>query len=207
MESVREAVAKLQEAWPHIVQETRLALGSELFYQAMVYHCLRGCANVPVGQLGMNVKMRIMNPVSELFKKLDSLKHENYRGGFEPIPDVCLFSSDVQADWRRRNREKTLASLLVAIEIKASEREGARLRTGEIITDIEKLAAHKEEALARGTSFCPVMMIIDTAPNESERMTQESLRESQAAARALSVGFMYASPQSVINTLESGIHG
>jgi hypothetical protein len=155
----------------------------------------------------MNVKMRIMNPVSELFKKLDSLKHENYRGGFEPIPDVCLFSSDVQADWRRRNREKTLASLLVAIEIKASEREGARLRTGEIITDIEKLAAHKEEALARGTSFCPVMMIIDTAPNESERMTQESLRESQAAARALSVGFMYASPQSVINTLESGIHG
>jgi hypothetical protein len=27
MESVREAVAKLQEAWPHIVQETRLAPG------------------------------------------------------------------------------------------------------------------------------------------------------------------------------------
>lgn len=195
------AVQKLVRAWPFIVAECRQVLGSELHYQAVVYHCLRRHGEVPLGQLGMNVKMWIDRPVSELFQKLDAKKHEDYGGGFEPIPDVCLFSPHVAADWRRRNRDKTMAALLLAIEIKASEREAKRLLPDEIIKDITKIAAHRQEAKARGSSFFPVMMVIDTAPDPSERMTSESLSESEAKAQELSVGFMYVSPSSEINTL------
>jgi len=91
----------------------------------------------------MNVKMWIDNPVSELFRELDLKKHEDYRGGFEPIPDVCLFSPDVEADWQRRKCDKTLAALLLATEVRVSERNDGRLRYGEIIRDITKIAAHR----------------------------------------------------------------
>ena len=148
----------------------------------------------------MNVKMWIDNPVSELFRRLDLEKHEDYRGGFEPIPDVCLFSPSVDADWRRRRKE-TLAALLLAIEVKASEREKSRLGPGEIVRDIMQLSAHRQEAEARGSSFSPVVMIVDTAPEPAERKTPKSLSESEARARELSVGFLYVSPSSEINTL------
>lgn len=201
METIQEASLKLIAAWPHIVTECRLAFGSELYYQAVVYHCLRVHGPVPASQLGMNVKMRIKNPVSDLFKKLDARKHKDFHGGFEPIPDVCLFSSCVGADWRRRNHEITLSSLLLAIEIKASERHNGRLRVGEIVDDIEKLSAHRQEAIARGSSFLPVMMVIDTAPEPAERMTPIGLRDSQLAARELAVGFMYVSPTDATTTV------
>jgi hypothetical protein len=203
METSQEAIAKLLKAWPHIVSETRQALGSELYYQAVVYHCLRVYAQVPIRQLGMNVKMRIMNPVSELFETLDARKNERFRGGFEPIPDVCLFSTRVGGDWRRRNREITLSSLLLAIEIKASERQDGRLRANEIISDIAKLAAHREEAVARGSSFVPVMMVIDVAPRPRERMRAESVRRSQAIANEMGVGFMYVSVDTALTTVRS----
>ena len=56
----------------------------------------------------MNVKMWISEPVTPLFQELDEKKHEQFRGGFEPIPDVAMFSEDVNGDWRRRNNEQTL---------------------------------------------------------------------------------------------------
>lgn len=132
------AKLKLIAAWPHIVTECRQVLGSELHYQAVVYHCLRAHAQVPLAQIGMNVKMMITSPVSDLFRELETKKHEDFRGGFEPIPDVCPFSPRVGADWRRRNNEVTLSSLLLAIEVKASERQNGRLRCGEIVNDIKK---------------------------------------------------------------------
>lgn len=199
--SPEDAVQRLVRAWPFIVAECREVLGSELHYQAVVYHCLRHHGEVPLRQLGMNVKMWIENPVSELFRELDLKKHEDYRGGFEPIPDVSLFLPSVEADWRRRKRKETLASLILAIEVKASERNKGRLGPGEIIRDITKVAAHREEAKARGSSFSPVMMVIDTAKDLSERMTSESVSRSEARARELSVGFMYLSPSDDINTL------
>ena len=201
MNTPKDAVQRLARAWPSIVAECRRVLGSELHYQAVVYHCLRLHGEVPLAQLGMNVKMWIDDPVSELFQELDLKKHENYRGGFEPIPDVCLFSPHVEGDWRRRRRKETLETLLLAIEIKASERADSRLGPGEIIKDITKVAAHHQEAQARGLSFFPVVMIIDTAPEPSERMTTYSLSESEARARELSVGFLYLSPSDEINTL------
>jgi hypothetical protein len=87
-----EVGAALLSAWPRIIEETRLVLGSELHYQAIVYHCLRVYGPIPVGQIGMNVKMWIANPVSPLFQQLDKRKNELYQGGFEPIPDGCLFT-------------------------------------------------------------------------------------------------------------------
>ena len=202
LNDINDAKQKLVMAWPHIINESRLALGSELFYQAVVYHCLRTYGQVPIEQLGMNVKMYIANPVSQLFRVLDSRKHSDYQGGFEPIPDICLFSQTVQADWRRRNKTITLASLLLAIEVKASERAKGRLRSGEIIGDIEKLAAHRQEAEAYGASFFPVMMVIDTAPLANERMTNKSLLASQAKATEHKVGFLYISPTLEINTVK-----
>jgi hypothetical protein len=148
----------------------------------------------------MNVKMYISDPASDLFKRLVSRKHPAYRGGFEPIPDVCFFSSHVGADWRRRKSATTLASLLLAIEIKASERKNGRLRIGEIKTDIEKLAAHRDEARAKGYSFLPVVMVIDSA-DKSECMTAQSLEEAQAIAVQLAVGFMYLSQKTEFSLL------
>ena len=46
-------------------------------------------------------------------------------------------------------------------------------------------------------------MIIDTAPERSEQMTSYGLRESEARARELSVGFLYVSPSDETNTLPS----
>ncbi len=201
MKTKEDAKQCLLDAWPYIVSESRTVLGSELHYQAMVYHCLRAYGNAPIDQIGMNVKMWISSPVTELFRSLDARKHQNFRGGFEPIPDVCLFSPEISGDWRRRNNHNTLQSLLLAIEVKASERKGGRLRTGEIIGDIKKLAAHREEAEARNTNFFPVMMVIDTAPGDAEKMTGHSLSQSEAAASDLGVGFLYVAPDSVRNSL------
>jgi hypothetical protein len=83
---------------------------------------------VPSRQLGMNVKIWITDVVSELFRKLDEKKHPEFRGGFEPIPDVVSFRPEIEGDWRRRNREKTLRQMLMAIEVKASERYLGRPR-------------------------------------------------------------------------------
>lgn len=201
MKSQHEAAAALIRAWPKIVEETRLVLGSELHYQAMVYHCLRLHGSIPLSQIGMNVKMWISDPVSELFQVLDRRKKEIYQGGFEPIPDVCLFSEAVAGDWRRRSYEKTMESLLLAIEVKASERAAGRLRLGEITSDILKLQAHREEARGRRGDFIPVMMVIDTAPIPKERMTPASLAESQLLAREAKVEFLYVSQENQICSL------
>jgi len=141
----------------------------------------------------MNVKIYIEDVQTDVFKKLDQRKHENYRGGFETIPDVVLFSPDVNADWRRRNRAVTLTTTLIAIEVKASERAGSRLTFSEIGRDIEKLAAHRDEARYRQADFLPVMMIIDTAPNINERMTEASLEKCKLYSNEMDVPLMYFS--------------
>ncbi len=127
-------------------------LGSELHYQTLLYHCLRAHGRVPSGQLGMNVKMWITGVVTDLFRGLDEKKRPDYRGGFEPIPDVVIFRHDIHGDWRRRNRDKTVKRALMAVEVKASEREKKRLGPKEIVDDVLKLEALRIEALHRGGS-------------------------------------------------------
>ena len=205
MDSKLRATELLRKRWGTICDECLSVLGSELHYQAMVYHCLRLEPEIPATQIGMNVKMWITDPVSDLFRRLDQKKHEPYRGGFEPIPDIVLFAPDVNGDWRRRNRKITLQKMLLAIEVKASERSKSRLGLSEIKRDIEKIHAHAEEARYRDGDFYPVMMIIDSAPEHAERMTQRSLDASYEFARSSDVGFMYVSHEKNICHLSCGV--
>lgn len=168
-------------------------MGSELHYQALIYHCLRNVGEVPFKQLGMNVKIWITGVVSEFFKKLDLKKKEGFRGGFEPIPDLLIFSPEINGDFRRRNRVNTLRHMLLAAEIKASERYQNRLRLGEVIDDILKLDALREEARARESDCVPAVIIVDTAPEETKRMRSHALKEARDAAFSYSVCFFYLS--------------
>ena len=63
MQTRDDALGALQRAWPPFVAECRSVLGSELHYQALLYHCLRAHGSVPSRQLGMNVKMWITDVV------------------------------------------------------------------------------------------------------------------------------------------------
>jgi len=182
----------LLAAWPRLVAECRQVLAGELHYQAMVYHTLRS-AGVPLTQLGMNVKQFITDVVSARFRQLDERKHVDFRGGFEPIPDVMIFGAEARGNWQRRSAEVTLRTMRLAIEVKASERANSRLSFREIFGDLEKLAAHREEVRHRGSDFLPVMMIIDVAVPEKERMTAPDLARSRELATKLSVALLYVS--------------
>ncbi len=194
MNNQKEAIEAIRKAWPLIKKDCLNVLGSELHYQAMIYHYLRTQGGVPLEQIGMNVKMWIDNPISDLFKNLDLRKKEEYQGGFEPIPDIVIFKPSINRDWRRRNNQETLLNMLVAIEVKASERKNSRLQPSEVKNDIEKLAAHRKEVQAREADMFPVMLIIDSAPIKKERMTKQALDQSQNLAAELGVGFLYTSP-------------
>lgn len=202
MKSIEEAKIIFNDTWSEIKNECMNVYGSELHYQAMIYHCLRNYGNVPKEQIGMNVKMWIDNPVSKVFQDLVRKRHEDYRGGFEPIPDIVLFSPNINSDWRRRSYKNSLNNMFVAIEVKASEREKSRLRPKEIITDIEKLDAHRIEVENRGAAMFPVMLIIDSAPLDKELMTNAGLEESRLKAEELNVALLYISKYREINTLK-----
>ena len=206
--SIPDAIAALDRAWPQMIDECRAVLGSEQHYQAVVYYCLRNSGAVPRAQIGMNVKQWITLPISPLFQEWDNRKHEDYRGGFEPVPDAVIFRPEIQADWRRRNREETLRCMLLAIEIKASERAKGRLRSGEVVRDIRKLDAHRTEVRHRGGDMHPVMMIVDTAPTSAERMTGWAREESLKAASEHNVSLLYVSREEALAVwaIETGIH-
>ncbi len=202
MKTLQEAQTALVQAWPAIQNECLGVLGSELHYQAMIYHCLRNHGSVPRQQLGMNVKMWIREPVTDLFQRLAISKNKDYQEGFEPIPDVVIFDDGIGSDWRRRNNEKTLLHMLIAIEVKASEREKGRLRPKEIITDVEKLVAHRSEAEHRGGQLLPVILIIDSAPLEKERMTADTLKKVIQTAADNNVELLYCSQHSSYSSLD-----
>lgn len=194
LKNKEDVIKVINDTWPHIIAECRQVLGSELHYQAMLYHCFRAYGGVPVDQLGMNVKQFISNPTTPLFKKYNEKRHPEYQGGFEPIPDIAFFSKGVEGDWRRRNRDNTIQHIIGVIEVKASERDQGRLRPKEVIDDIKKLAAHREEVLHRGGDMATIMMVIDTAPEPKERMTESSLSQVFDFAQPEGVSIYYLSP-------------
>ncbi len=193
LDSPADAARLLTAAWPAMVSDCRAVLGSELHYQAMIYCALRD-AGAPRGQVGMNVKQWITDVVSDRFRALDLRKKDGFRGGFEPIPDIVLFTDRIAGDWRRRNREATLHHALCVIEVKASERAGGRLGRAEILRDIGKLAAHRVEARHRGFDFLPVMLVVDTAPLADERMRPADRVSCRTAAVAGGLGWLYVGP-------------
>lgn len=85
--------------------------------------------------------------------------------------------------------------MLLAAEIKASERSQNRLRPGEIVGDILKLDALREEAQAREAGCVTAVIVVDTAPEEIERTRSYALREARDAASNCGVCFFYLSPE------------
>jgi hypothetical protein len=194
MKSQKDVRNALLRAWPAIVRECRQVLGSEQHYQAVVYYCLRTTGRVPVKQLGMNVKIGIYKPKTAYWRKRARGRHEDYRGHCEPIPDVAIFAPGVGGDWRRRRFDETLKLLIGAVEIKASERDKNRLQKGEIIQDIEKVAAHKHEKIHRHkVGFYAAVMVIDTAPETIEQMTPRGRDKVARSAKQNGVDFFYVS--------------
>ena len=198
LQSLNDVTELMNVAWPLIVEECRQVLGGELHYQAVIYHCLR-LSGAPRAQLGMNVKQWITPVSSPLFKQWAALKQENMdRLGFEPIPDVVLFKPDIAGDWRRRRASATIRAMLLAIEVKASERDKGRLTTGEITRDIRKLAAHRDEVQFLSSDVHPVMMVIDTAPLVEERMRPRAVEAVSQTAHDTKVSFFYVGPYSEV---------
>ncbi len=197
--TIEEARNTIYWSFPKIVEECRAILGSELHYQAVIYHCLRTFGKIPIEQIGMNVKIGISNPVTQLFKDKQFSKAEGYQAGFEPIPDICIFSTELKADWRRRNNENTLKETLYALEIKASERKNNRLTAGEIKNDIDKLQAQFEETFFRyKKEIGKGVLIVDTAPKLEERIKEKALNEVEEYAKLKNVDFWYFSHDKAI---------
>ena len=203
IKTVAEAKAALVKTFPSVVKECRNVLGSELHYQAILYHCLRAYGEVPIGQLGMNVKIWIHDVATELFVAKDARKEQKYRGGFEPIPDIVLFEPDISGDWRRRNYHNTFEKMLYTLEIKASERKGNRLTFGEIKGDIDKQIALRGERRMRLDKELGVgVIIIDTAPDKKEVIRAEALAQLIDYSQKMKVDFGYFSLEKEIAFLK-----
>lgn len=161
-----------------------------------MYRCFREFGEVPVEQIGMNVKIWIDNPITSFLRTREYYKHKDFRGGIEPVPDIVLFTPEIKGDFRRRNNENTFKCMLMAIEVKASERENSRLTPGEICEDIYKLEAFRNEARRRRKNFVPTMVVLDTAPQPEERMTSQSVETILSEAKQHNVGLFYLAPDS-----------
>ena len=72
-----------------------------------------------------------------------------------------------------------------------------------MVDDILKLDALRNEARHRGSDVLPAVVVVDTAPEERERMAPWSRRAAEGAAREHRVCFYYVSPtdQSAIHSL------
>jgi hypothetical protein len=191
------------------VDECRAVLGSELHYQAMLYHCLRVQGRVPREQLGMNVKMMVHDAITEVFIEWTEKHAAGYQGGgFAPFPDVVIFAPEFKGDWRRLGAGGTHAPaesahlhILAELELKASERKDP-IAPEEVHHEVMKLAGHREEVASvyRGLGVPPVqpyqaVVIVDTAPERSERMTEAALTQVRNEAKSMGVAFFYISPE------------
>lgn len=194
-----DSIQIFKKVWPHICSECKGVYGSELHYQAMMYRCFREFGNVPPDQIGMNVKIWFDKPITSFFRTREYYKHKDFRGGIEPVPDIVLFSPEINGDFRRRNNRNTFKYMLMAIEVKASEREDSRLIPGEICEDIYKLEAFRNEARRRRKNFVPTMVVLDTAQLPEERMTSQSVETILSEAKKHNVGLFYLSPDSEEN--------
>ncbi len=198
MHSINDAIRSVLAAWPGISEDCRAVLSSELHYQAMIYHRLRTDGRVPITQIGMNVPMYLANPITQYFrdrieKRMERKSAYDLQNGVAPTPDVVLFRPEIDGDWRRRNSDLTLRNTLAAIEVKVSERAGSRLSSKEILSVIDKLSAHREEIRHLGADMLPIMVILEPAPDKSERMTGRTFREYMKHARKNQVAVLHCS--------------
>ena len=192
--NVQQARKSINNSIDKITEECKSVLGSELHYQAIIYHCLRQYGNVPISQIGMNVKITFLNPKTKFLKDGMKNKKPEYQEGKEIIPDITIFSTNIKSDFRRRNSKNTLKETLYSLEVKASERKNGRLRPKEIKTDILKLKAqYTETNLKHGIEIGIGMLVIDTAPKSNEKITKKTLNEIVAFAKENGVDLWYCS--------------
>lgn len=203
LENKQKCQDAISKCFGNIIAECRTVLGSELHYQAMIYHLLRQVGEVPLNQLGMNVKTTISNVSSPFLQDRILKKNKNYQSfGIEIIPDISFFRTELNGDWRRRNHVNTFKNTLYALEIKASERHNGRISYKEIETDILKLTAQAEETQSQhrqkiGTG----LIIIDTAPKLEERITNNSLTKIIDCSKLHSVDLWYFSQDNQLEIL------
>ncbi len=193
--TVTEAIAALKNSWNIIIQECRSVYGGELQYQAILYHILRKVGEVPVTQLGMNVRVKFYQPISKAFIERSNSRKEGYEGVHEVIPDVVIYDPNVRGKWQRRLADRTVKNMLLAMEMKCSERKEGRIQPAEIRKDLLKLHALREEAEARSRTISPVVFIVDTAVDPNERMRDSALNQIKAEAKDLNIGLLYLPPQ------------
>lgn len=193
----------LSKCFGNIIHECRLVLGSELHYQAMVYHLLRKVGEVPLNQLGMNVKTTISNVSSPFLKQRILKKNKKYQSfGIEIIPDISFFRTDINGDWRRRNHINTFKETLYSLEIKASERANGRIAYSEIETDLLKLKAQAEETERQhNRKIGAGLMIIDVAPKLEERITVNSLNRIKVLSELHAIDVWYFSQDQQLKIL------
>ncbi|HIE45844.1 MAG TPA: hypothetical protein EYP87_06745 [Flavobacteriaceae bacterium] len=192
--NVQQARKSINNSIDKITEECKSVLGSELHYQAIIYHCLRQYGNVPISQIGMNVKITFLNPKTKFLKDGMKKKKPEYQEGKEIIPDITIFSTNIKSDFRRRNSKNTLKETLYSLEVKASERKNGRLRPKEIKTDILKLKAqYTETNLKHGIEIGIGMLVIDTAPKSNEKITKKTLNEIVSFAKENGVDLWYCS--------------
>lgn len=201
--SPEQVTALIAKCYHSIISECRLILASELHYQAMIYHHLRHIGNVPFDQIGMNVKTTVSNVQTDFFNQRLLLKNPDYQSfGLEIIPDISFFSKNINGDWRRRNFDNTLKETIYSLEIKASERHKGRLTKGEIQSDILKLVAQREETYQLyGKRIGTGMLVVDVAPDLTERMKAPTLDFIIEFAEANSVDLWYFSQDKEIEQL------
>jgi len=193
----------ISKCFKQIVNECRTVFGSELHYQAMIYHILRKYGDAPIDQLGMNVKTLITNVNSEFLLERINRKNINYQSyGIELIPDLSFYEKAINSDWRRRNYKNTLKLTLYSLEVKASERHKSRISYKEIETDILKIEAQYQETKQQHNKSIGIgLLIVDTAPSPKERITETSLFKIQEFANSKSVDLWYLSQDIEIERL------
>ncbi|WP_242923068.1 hypothetical protein [Pontibacter liquoris] len=198
-EEVRQAISQCFEL---VISECRLILASELHYQAMLYHHLRQTGGIPFNQLGMNVKTTIPGVQHPFLHQKSLSRHADYQNAdIEIIPDITVFTRDIDHDWRRRNFISTLKETLYSLEVKASERHKGRLQQKEIETDIRKLVAQREETERIHNRRIGVgMFIIDVAPDPDERMKGATLNYLTEFARQQEVDIWYFNQETQVET-------
>ncbi|WP_157593697.1 hypothetical protein [Pontibacter actiniarum] len=199
-EEVKQALSKCFELGK---SECRLILASELHYQAMLYHHLRQTGGIPFNQLGMNVKTTIPCVQNSFLHQRSLTRHANYQNAdIEIIPDITVFTQEINYDWRRRNFTNTLKETLYSLEVKASERHRGRLQQKEIETDIQKLVAQREETERIHNRRIGVgMFIIDVAPDTRERMKVVTLNYLSELARQQDVDLWYLNQETQVEAV------
>ncbi len=207
IQSSLEVKQAISSCFEMVVSECRLILASELHYQAMLYHHLRHTGGIPFNQLGMNVKTTITNVQNPFLLQKSFLRNAKFQSAdIEIIPDITVFTQDINHDWRRRNFANTLKETVYSLEVKASERHKGRLQQKEIETDILKLVAQREETERLFRRRIGVgVFIIDVAPDLDERMKASTLGFLIELAKDQEVDLWYFNQESQLEVLAKSI--